>query len=159
FFVNLPVGLVGTLMVARFVPAIRPGGGQRFDYVGAVTLFVSLLSLLLALTLGQQAGFGTPPVLLLFGSWALFLAVFIRVEWNSPQPMIDLRLFRNSLFSINLITGFITFVAIAGTMVLTPFYLENMLGYETRTVGLLLAVVPIALGVVSPISGALSDRF
>ena len=44
-------------------------------------------------------------------------------------------------------------------MVLTPFYLENMLGYETRTVGLLLAVVPIALGVVSPISGALSDRF
>jgi MFS family permease len=159
FFVNLPVGLVGTLMVVRFVPAITPEGGQRFDYLGAVTLFVSLISLLLALTLGQQAGFATPPVLLLFATCALFLAAFIRVEWTSPQPMLDLRLFQNSLFSINLITGFITFVAIAGTMVLTPFYLENMLGYDTRTVGLLLAVVPIALGVVSPISGALSDRF
>ena len=159
FFVNLPVGLVGTLMVVRFVPAITPEGGQRFDYIGAVTLFVSLISLLLALTLGQQAGFATPPVLLLFATCALFLAAFIRVEWTSPQPMIDLRLFQNSLFSINLITGFITFVAIAGTLVLTPFYLETMLGYDTRTVGLLLAVVPIALGVVSPISGALSDRF
>ncbi len=159
FFVNLPVGLVGTLMVLRFVPASTPEGGQRFDTVGAITLFVSLISLLLALTLGQQAGFNTVPVLLLFASWALFLAAFIRVEWKSRQPMLDLRLFGNSLFSINLITGFITFVAIAGTMVLMPFYLENMLGYETRTVGLLLAVVPIALGVVSPISGALSDRF
>jgi EmrB/QacA subfamily drug resistance transporter len=159
FFVNLPVGLVGTLMVLRFVPAITPEGGQRFDYLGAVTLFVSLISLLLALTLGQQAGFATLPVLLLFACWALFLAAFIRVEWNSRQPMLDLRLFQNSLFSINLITGFITFVAIAGTMVLMPFYLENMLRYHTGTVGLLLAVVPIGLGVVSPISGGLSDRF
>jgi EmrB/QacA subfamily drug resistance transporter len=159
FFVNLPVGLVGTLMVLRFVPAIRPSGSQRFDYLGAVTLFVSLISLLLALTLGQQAGFATLPVLLLFASWALFLAAFIRVEWKSRQPMLDLRLFQNSLFSINLITGFITFVAIAGTMVLMPFYLENMLRYDTVTVGLLLAVVPIGLGVVSPISGGLSDRF
>ena len=159
FFVNLPVGLVGTLMVLRFVPAIRPSGSQRFDYLGAVTLFVSLISLLLALTLGQQAGFATLSVLLLFATCALFLAAFIRVEWKSRQPMLDLRLFQNSLFSINLITGFITFVAIAGTMVLMPFYLENMLRYDTGTVGLLLAVVPIGLGVVSPISGGLSDRF
>ena len=61
---------------------------------------------LLALTLGQQAGFATLPVLLLFATCALFLAAFIRVEWANPQPMIDLRLFQNSLFSINLITGF-----------------------------------------------------
>jgi MFS family permease len=43
-------------------------------------------------------------------------------------------------------------------MVLTPFYLQNVLGYETRVVGLLLAAVPIGLGLTSPISGALADR-
>src|SRR4029450_4187706 len=47
FFVTLPVGLVGTLMAVRFVPAFRPSGGQRFDYIGAITLFASLISLLL----------------------------------------------------------------------------------------------------------------
>jgi hypothetical protein len=43
-------------MVARFVPALKPGAGS-VSITGAVTMFVCLISLLLALTLGQQAGF------------------------------------------------------------------------------------------------------
>ncbi len=73
--------------------------------------------------------------------------------------MIDLRLFKNLLFSTSLATGFITFIATAGTILLMPFYLENVLGYTPRQVGLLLAVVPLATGVIAPISGSLSDRF
>ncbi len=159
FFVNLPVGIIGTLMVLRFVPAFTPAGRQQFDYFGAITLFISLVSLLLALTLGQQLGFGDTRILLLFAGWVIFLTSFIVIEWRTPQPMIDLRLFKNNLFSVSLITGFITFVAIAGAIILMPFYLENVLGYSTRQVGLLLAVVPIVMGVVAPVSGALSDRF
>lgn len=159
FFVNLPVGLVGTVMALRFVPNFKPAGRQRFDYPGAFTLFVSLLALLLALTVGQRLGFDESRVLLLFAVWAVFLALFIFIEWRVGQPMIDLRIFRNGLFSVNLVTGFATFIAIAGTIILMPFYLENMLGYDTRHVGLLLAVVPIFLGITAPISGTLSDRF
>lgn len=158
FFVNLPIGIVGSLMVARFVPALKPAGGQRFDFLGAFTLFVSLMALLLALTLGQRAGFAEMPILTLFATWLLFLAIFLSIEWKSSQPMIDLSLFQNRLFSINLVTGFITFISIAGTIILMPFYLENVLGYDPRSVGLLLAVVPVAMGVMAPISGSLSDH-
>ena len=159
FFVNLPVGLVGTLMVLRFVPALKPARGQRFDFAGAVTLFVSLLSLLLALTLGQQEGFADTRVLSLFAAWAIFLTLFVVVEQKSAQPMIDLCLFQNTLFSINLITGFLTFLALSGTIILMPFFLENVLGYGPRAVGLMLASVPLGFAVMSPISGSLSDRF
>jgi EmrB/QacA subfamily drug resistance transporter len=158
FFVNLPVGIVGTLLVLRFVPDFRPAGGQRFDFAGAVTLLISLLSLLLAMTLGQRLGFADPRVLLLFGIWAAFLAVFVAIERRSPQPMIDLNLFRNRLFSVNLVTGLLTFISMGGTIILMPFLLENVLGYSTRQVGLLMATVPLAIGVVAPISGSLSDR-
>jgi MFS family permease len=72
--------------------------------------------------------------------------------------MIDLRLFQNRQLSVNLITGFISFVAISGSFILMPFYLENVRGFDTRDVGLLLVAVPIGLGVASPISGTLSDR-
>jgi MFS family permease len=65
-------------------------------------------------------------------------------------------LFRNRLFTVNLIT-LLVFVGL-GSGVLIPFYLETVLGYGVQQVGLLLAVVPIALGIVSPISGVLSDR-
>lgn len=159
FFVNLPVGIVGTWMALRFIPAHKPVGKQRFDYPGAVSLFISLLALLLALTVGQQIGFGQRPIVALFIGWGVFLVLFIAIELKSSQPMIDLRLFRNMLLSINLVTGFITFVAIAGVFILMPFYLENVLGYNTRQVGYLLAVVPVMLGITAPVSGSMSDRF
>ncbi len=159
FFVNLPVGIAGIVMVIKFVPDVIPGIQQKFDFPGAVSLFVSLICLLLALTVGEVDGFLTLPVLLLAAGFILFLVVFIRVESNSPQPMVDLALFRNTLFSTNLITGAITFIASAGTVILMPFYLENLLQYPPRMVGILMAVVPVAMGIFSPISGVLSDKW
>jgi EmrB/QacA subfamily drug resistance transporter len=159
FLVNLPVGILGTLMAQRFVPAIQPPGGERFDFAGAGTLFASLIALLLALTLGQEQGFVSPLILALFAIWLVFLAIFINIEMRSASPMIDLRLFRNRLFSINLGTGFLTFVAISGMFILMPFYLENILGYPIQWVGPLQAAVPVMLGVTAPIAGALSDRY
>ena len=159
FFVNLPVGIIGTFMVVRYVPAFKPPGGQHFDYWGALTLCISLLSLLVALTLGQRLGFGDRTVLLLIGSWIVFLAVFISLELRIEQPMIDLRLFHNSLFSVSLATGFIIFICLSGTLILMPFYIQNVLGYDPQQTGLLMATVPVALGIIAPISGNLSDRF
>jgi EmrB/QacA subfamily drug resistance transporter len=158
FYVNLPVGILGILMVARFVPDIRPLGEQRFDYPGAFTLFVSLMALLMALTWGEQVGFARPLILSLLALGLILLAVFLVIERKVSQPMVDLNLFQNRLFSINLVTGFITFVCVAGTIILMPFYLENVLGYHPSSVGLLLAVVPITMGVTAPIAGAMSDR-
>ncbi|MCA9971625.1 MAG: DHA2 family efflux MFS transporter permease subunit, partial [Anaerolineales bacterium] len=159
FFVNLPVGIAGTLLTLRYVPRKQPRGGQRFDFAGALLLFAGLLALLLGLTLGQQRGFGDRPVWLLLGTAVLLLAGFIALEKHIRQPMVDLSLFRNQLFSINLLTGLIAFIAVAGVFILLPFYLETMLGYGPRQVGLLIAVVPVLLGVAAPISGALSDRY
>jgi EmrB/QacA subfamily drug resistance transporter len=159
FYVNVPVGIAGTILAYRFVPHIHPPGGQRFDFGGAIVLFAGLLSFLLALTFGQSMGFDNGLVLLLLAGAALSIALFIFIEGRVQQPMINLPLFRNREFSIGLVTGFITFVAIAGTILLMPFYLENVLGYTPRQVGLLLAVVPIALGITAPVSGSLSDRF
>jgi MFS family permease len=157
--VNLPIGIVGTIMVFKFVQTAEPRGKQAFDYSGALLLFVSILSLLLGLTVGQQQGFDRPIVFLLLGCWFATLLLFIRVERRSSHPMINLDFFKNSLLSVNLLNAFIAFVGIAGTIILLPFYLQNLLGYQEIIVGLLLCVVPIALGITSPIAGILSDRF
>jgi EmrB/QacA subfamily drug resistance transporter len=159
FYVNLPVGIAGTIMAVRYLPDIRPPGGQRFDFGGAATLLVSLLSFSFALTAGQNLGFNDPIILILFAVFFLFLILFIAIEWRVEQPMVDLRLLNNSRLNVGLVTGFITFVAISGTVILMPFYLGNVLGYSALQVGLLMAVVPIVLGVAAPISGSLSDRY
>ncbi len=159
FLVNLPVGIIGVWMVIRNVPNLQPVGEQRFDYAGAAVLFIGLLTLLMGLTLGQQWGFGDQRVWLMLAGALLAIGLFIGIEARVEQPMIDLQLFRSQLFSINLITGLAVFIAVAGVFILLPFYLEGVLGYGPRAVGLLVAAVPILLGVTAPISGLLSDRY
>ena len=158
FFVNVPIGILGTFLTWRFVPNPKPVGGQTFDFAGAATLCVFLLALLLGLTAGQRLGFTSGEALGLFVAAAFFLATFIAIELRHPQPIIAPSLFRRSLFRTNLFTGLMMFIAL-GTGVLIPFYLENSLGYTVQQVGFMLAVVPIALGVTAPISGELSDRY
>lgn len=159
FFVNLPVGIVGTLMVIKFVADVRPTGHQKFDIWGALILFVCLLALLIGMTIGQQLTFNHPLVYALLVVWFVLLVLFIVVEWKTQQPMINLRLFKNSVFSINLTNGFISFFGLSGIFILQPFYLQNIMGYSSIKVGLLMCVVPVMLGCTAPIAGILSDRF
>ena len=63
------------------------------------------------------------------------------------------------MFSLNLFTGFNMFVSLGGIIILMPFYLQYVLKYNPREIGLLLATVPISAGIVSPLAGSLSDRF
>lgn len=159
FFVNLPVGIVGTWLAWRSIPVSAPRGGQTFDVPGAATLFVSLLTLLLALTLGQGRGFGEPLILALFAVALITFVLFLWIEGRVAQPMVDLRLFRNALFSANLTMGMLTFMALSGVILLLPFYFEGVRGLTVQQTGLMLSILPVALGIASPISGSLSDRF
>ena len=159
FFVNIPVGILGSFMVLRFVPNTTGRRGQRFDFAGAAILFISVLSFLLALTLGQDLGFRNQFIMLLFTIWFLTLILFIYLELQVKHPMINLHIFRNNLFSIGLFTGFISFIATAGVVLLMPFYLENILKFNPQKVGILLATVPISAGLASPFAGILSDRY
>lgn len=159
FLVNLPVGLIGTLLVHKFVPNYKPVAGQIFDLPGAVTMFIGLLSFLLALTFGQRLGFTHFSVVALFIVFFLCLIVFIRIETSAVQPMIDLNIFRSRLLTINLVTGLMTFFSMGGITLLMPFYLQNVLGLPLREIGLLMIVNPVSMGAIAPISGRLSDRY
>jgi EmrB/QacA subfamily drug resistance transporter len=159
FFVNLPVGLIGIYMVIRFVPNVVPGIRQKFDFLGAFMLLVCLSSLTIGLTMGELEGFGISLVKVLLCSFGLFLVGFIFIESKVPQPMIDLKLFANRFFTINLMTGFLSFLVSAGVTLLMPYYLENARGYSPLTTGLMMVIVPVGLGIVAPIAGSLSDRF
>ncbi len=159
FFVNLPVGIIGTFLALRFVPDTKPGDKQKFDFLGAAALFISLLCLLLAFTGGQERGFTDITILLLFLASILFFAGFLWIEVHTAEPMIDLRLFRNRIFSINLSMGILAFIAIAGTTLLLPFYLDDMRGFAPRQVGLMMALIPVFLGVAAPLAGSLSDKW
>jgi EmrB/QacA subfamily drug resistance transporter len=160
FFVNLPVGLVALVLVWRFVPAVPPlRRAERFDFLGAGLTGIALLAFALAMTFTQTLGLLAWPTLALLALAGVTLVLFVRVEQGLPAPMMDLSLFRHRSFSLNLFTGFLSFVAIAGVVLLLPFYLQLVMGLSQRQVGLLMGVVPSVLAVLGPLSGTLADRF
>src|SRR5688572_17465602 len=158
FYVNLPVGIVGTITAIRYVPNVPPEGGERFDFTGGAVFLVMLLSLLLGLTFGQTHGFGHELPLGLLALAAITLPAYVAIERRAKHPMLDLSLFRNRLVSVNLFAGWASFAAVGGVFLLLPFYLERVLGHPPAETGLLLASVPLGLGLTAPAAGSISDR-
>lgn len=160
FLVNVPIGIVAVAIVAAFVPAsVAAQTRQRFDYLGSVILSVALTCYALGMTAGQSRGFGDPLIIGLLVGAVVGLIVFVLVEARIAQPMLDLSMFRNLLFSTNLLLGLLVFVALASNALVMPFYLEQALGYSITKTGFLLAIVPLYIAVIAPLSGYLSDRF
>ena len=159
FLIKLPVGLVTLLASIAYLPSIPPvEKDQRFDITGALILLGALVCFALGMTMGQNRGFGDDFVRVLLALSCIGVLVFSVVENRTRQPMVDLGLFRNAQFSLNLLMGLISFIVMGGMFIL-PFYLQLVKGYPTFQVGLMMMASPIAMGLVAPLSGSISDRF
>ncbi len=158
FYVNAPIGVIGILAALRYIPHTKPGGSERFDFLGGGLFFLALLSVLLGLTFGQERGFTDALVVFLYSGAVVVFLMFLAVEKRVTHPMLDLRMFRVGDFSVNLFTRFASFTAMGGVAILFPFYLTNVLGLTSRNVGFTMAALPITMGLISPLSGGWSDR-
>ena len=157
FWVNIPVGILGILLVALIVPH-KKGTPQKFDYLGALTSFIFLSTFLLALSHGQDWGWDSLPILALFGASFVTFLVFILIEKNYSYPMIQLDLFKNRLFSAANFAAMLNYFAQYIVIFLMPFYLLNLVQMPMIEVGLLMGIFPLMAAVVAPLSGSISDR-
>lgn len=159
FFVNIPLGLLSLVLVRIDVPDLRPRNrNETFDIVGSILLGVTMLSFILAMTFTQTHGLFSAPVISLLSFFVFALITFIWTEKHVTHPMLDLSLFGNPGFTLNLLTGFITFVCISGILLLFPFYLQLVKRMDEQHIGLVMSVVPLSLVVLAPIAGTLADR-
>ena len=160
FWVNLPIGLLASLVVNRYVPNTRTKTqAQGFDIWGSVAISFVLVCFSLGMTAGQQQGFNHSLPLGLLMVSSIGLVGFIKLESRLTQPMLDLSLFQSQIFSLSLLTGWIVFMALSGSTFLIPFFLQLVLHYPIAHIGLLMAFTPVIGGLISPLAGNLTDRF
>ncbi len=159
FLVNLPIGVIASLVVSKYVPHTRKHQQQRFDFWGSVAISLVLVCFSLGMTEGQRYGFSSSLPLGLLVASAFGLVGFILLESRINQPMLDLSLFRSQTFSLSLLTGWLVFMTLGGSSIVIPFFLELVLHYPIAHVGILMAITPVIGGLVSPLAGNLTDRF
>jgi MFS family permease len=173
FWVGVPVGVVGTLWSFRSLREVGVRNPGRLDWAGTVTLGVGLTVLLTGITYGIQpygestTGWSNPWV---FGSIAvavLLLVAFCFVELRVAQPIINIRLFRNTAFGMGNLAGLMSSVGRGGLQFMLIIWLQGiwlpLRGYEFESTPLWAAIymLPVTVGflVAGPLAGLLSDRF
>ncbi|MSP13511.1 MAG: DHA2 family efflux MFS transporter permease subunit [Chloroflexi bacterium] len=159
FYINVPIGIITILLAYFTLPKETPPERHApFDFMGGIVLAIGLLCVMAGLNLGGMVGFGNIlPLFLLVGGVLLFL-LFLWTELHTPDPLIELSLFRNRLFSAANIANFFSFMGLATNTLMMPFFLETVLQQRPSQAGLILTSVPLALMFVAPLSGWLSDR-
>lgn len=158
FFVNVPIGLVTAVMVARGVPESRdPSATGRVDYGGLITLAGSATLLVLALFRGNEEGWGSALILTMLAGSVLLLAAFVEIERRVAHPLLDLGLFRKPTTwgaSLAILAIAISVFAMLTFLVL---YIQSVLGYDALETGLRLFPLTIASFFAAAIAGRLGE--
>lgn len=159
FYINVPVILIALYLSMRFIPADKPEKiTESFDLKGAAVFMAGLVMLLYGLNQGHALGWTSPIILAMLLAALILMTWFVFIELKQPYPMLDLRLFANSLFSSSAASAVLNYICVYSIMFLMPFYLIQGQGLSSSQAGLILTSMPIVMAMAAPISGTFSDR-
>lgn len=162
FWINVPIGVIVFLTGVKILP--RSAGKQettekkKLDVAGSLLFLVAIVALFISLNAGLELGFTNPWILLGFAIAFVGMVVFFYVEKKANNPLVDLTMFSNKLFSLSIFCGFISFVALFCHTILLPFFLQDVRAYSPSLCGLIMMTYPLLLSFAAPVSGHLSDK-
>jgi EmrB/QacA subfamily drug resistance transporter len=159
FYINVPIGILGTLAAFFILPRDEvKKEKEKVDYLGAAFFSTGLLFLVLAFNEVVRLGPTSPKIISLFVLAVVLLGLFVITELRVKYPLVDLKMFRSFTFSAGNLTGMLSYYVLFAIMFLMPFYLERVVGYGVTLTGGLLVPIPLAMAVVAPWAGSVSDR-
>jgi EmrB/QacA subfamily drug resistance transporter len=159
FYVNLPVGLLGVLVVTAFLPFVRTKASWRdIDFIGSAALAAGLIPVLVALSVAKDQGWTSVQVLGLLGFGVAMLVAFFVIEQRVKEPIVPFSLFKNRAFTVSMLVGFFAALGMFGMIIFVPLELQGVLGVSVTNSGLLLTPMMLGLIVSSVLTGQLIPR-
>ena len=159
FWVNLPIGVVAFLLIWRLFPKVQRGADAKVDYAGAFFVTAILVPLLLAFSwAGNQYEWDSAMIISLFAASVVALIIFIFVEKRAAAPVLPLGLFRNSIFNVSNLVGFLTGIAMFGSIMYIPLFVQGVIGTSAAQSGLVTMPMMVSLVIASMLSGQVTSR-
>ncbi|MCO5997582.1 MFS transporter [Actinoallomurus rhizosphaericola] len=158
FLINVPVGVATIAIIAVSMRETTEDVRRRLDLPGLLTSAVTLLSVTYALIEGSDRGWTSALILGAFALAAVTGAVFIVLETRAADPMVDLSLFRNRVFSGGVGAMVLWGFGVMGVYLFTAMFLQNILGFSPTKAGA--SIIPMALMmiVIAPFAGSVARR-
>jgi DHA2 family multidrug resistance protein len=166
FYVNVPIGLISMFLTNRLVedpPFLKREQerrrGIRADYVGLGLLTLAIASLQIALDKGQESDWFSSrwiTSLIILAGYAFL--VWIVWEWNHPNPVVDIHMFKMRNFATAMFFSFTVGIVLYGTTFMIPQFLQVQLGYPAVVAGESLAGGGFIMIMVLPFVGTMVSR-
>lgn len=159
FYVNMPIGAVALIFCATALPSVYRHTRHSVDYTGAAVLVVAAVPMLLGFSwAGNQYSWGDWHVLGSFGlSLVAWLAFFVW-EMRAREPIIEPRLFRNSIFSVSVAASFLVSLGMFGAIMYIPLFTQAVVGDSAQNSGIVLTPMMLGFMVSSVVGGQILSR-
>ncbi|MBB4763308.1 DHA2 family efflux MFS transporter permease subunit [Amorphoplanes digitatis] len=159
FYINLPVTIVVLAIAVFAIPSMRAGARPVVDYAGIVLVALGSASLILAVSwAGDEYEWDSAVIIGLITTSVVLFVVFVQVELKAREPVLPMRLFRNSVFVVCSALSFIVGFAMLGAMTVLPTYLQYVDGMSATASGLRLLPMVAGVFTASTCSGKLVRR-
>jgi DHA2 family multidrug resistance protein len=166
FYINVPVGIASLFLSSLMVedpPWLRAERERskriRVDWLGLGLVAVAFGSLQVIMDKGQEDDWFSSPIIVVF-TMAMVICMLGMVvwEWAHPNPIVNVRLFRNRNFAMSAGLMFMVFSVLYGSTVLIPLFLQTLMGYSAQSAGEVLSLGAFATMATMPLVGFLSSR-
>jgi DHA2 family multidrug resistance protein len=159
FYINLPTGVLSILAGYLILPRTKSQGlAAPLDGLGLFTMTGGTIALLLALSMGQEEGWGSRFIVGLITGSSIFFILFLAAELRVAHPFLELRYFRDINFGLANLLIFFRVFAFRGASFLVSLFLQKALNYSPTQAGIFLLPGAVITGLWSPVAGTVSDR-
>lgn len=158
FLVNVVVGAAGVVMVLAFVEESRDPTARGLDLPGQLLFIAAVGTLTYALIEGPHTGWTSPLIIGLLVTAAALGVSFVLFELHAADPMMDVRVFRDEVYSVAIVTLFVVMFAVYGLLLVVTQYFQNVQAYSPERAGVLMLAYTVPTIIFAPIAGALTAR-
>ncbi|MFB9756206.1 DHA2 family efflux MFS transporter permease subunit [Paenibacillus hodogayensis] len=159
FYGMIPLGLIVIICGFIYLKNVSERVITSIDMLSVVLSTIGFGALLFGFSRAGSLGWSSAEVLSFVGAGILSLALFTWRQLVSENPLLELRAFKYSMFSLTTVISIAVTMVMYADMMLLPLYLQSARGYSALESGLLLLPGALVMGVLMPVAGKLFDRY
>ncbi|MEH6890902.1 MFS transporter [Bacillus sp. JJ864] len=159
FFVNIPIGIITLTLATIYLRETYDNHASRkIDYLGSITLTISLFCLTFAFAKASELGWSSQPIILLFVIFLVTFLLFLFIEKKAAEPIFPLSFLKIRTFTFSSLTLFILGLSLTSGTLLVTLFLTNMMNFSSMKSGLIISSLAFSSMFTSIISGKFSDK-
>lgn len=158
FLMNIPIGIIAMILTMLLIPYYRLQAPKSFDFIGFITVILSSFMLIVAFSQAHQWGWASWQIISLLSVGGITLVIFIWWELNHSSPLLNIRVFQNTRFTVSIIISSILTISLYSGTYLMPLFLQNVQHASALETGLILLPPSIAMVIAMVVAGKLYHR-